>query len=456
MMKARCRSLLLPSLLLTTAISTLVHADDGGLYNNNSGQLSTYLKNLGLYFGYDITNPPPSDTSAGSTLLNLSAIQTPQQSLFETMLGAVPVNATSPGSMLFVPSTNSAYSSINGQANMTFTTPPYNAPSQQSVAVSSLIDQQTYQQDPVSQAVLNILGTPNYTYCTNNDNTAWVDGCPLLTQKTPILYDSQITSNTIGTIPDTATYYTFGYNQTFLNQLNSNTLVAPLLYTTTSDSANNSSTGSSGGAPNSSNVGLTAANQAQQAANFIRYVTGAVAPLSLPKRQDYDKLYTASITTGPGGTTTLQQRQAQATLAGYLASLRVYAAQSSVGFGNLYYIFSKRLPQNTLGTDGTPSTNSQSSQALSEFTMATWRLFNPDQNAKSTWLSQINKASSAAVEKDMVTLLAEINYQLYLNRQQEERLLLTNTLLLLQNARASQPTASSLAAGSGSDANQNN
>lgn len=454
MMKAICRSLLLPSLLLTTALSTAVHADDGGMYNNyGNSQLATYLKNLGLYFGYDITNPPPSDNNAGFSLLNLSAIQTPEQSLFETMLGAVPVNATSPGSMLFVPGTNSAYSSINGQANMTFTTPPYNAPSQQGATVSNLIDQQTYQLDPVSQAVLNILGTPDYTYCTNNDNTAWVDGCPLLSQKTPILYENQVINNTIGTLPDTATYYTFGYNQTFLNQLNSNTLIAPLLYTTTSDSSNSNSPGNSGGAPNSSNTGLTAANQAQQAANFIRYVTGAVTPLALPKRQDYDKLYTASITTGPGGTTTLQQRQAQATLAGYLASLRVYAAQSSVGFGNLYYIFSKRLPQNTLGTDGSPSTNTQSSQALSEFTMATWRLFNPDQNAKSTWLSQINKASPATVEKEMVTLLAEINYQLYLNRQQEERLLLTNTLLLLQNAKASQPTASSLVAGNSSDQN---
>jgi len=44
----------------------------------------------------------------------------------------------------------------------------------------------------------------------------------------------------------------------------------------------------------------------------------------------------------------------------------------------------------------------------------------------------------------MVTLLAEINYQLYLNRQQEERLLLTQTMLLIQNSRTNQPNASSI------------
>ncbi len=441
MMKA-LRHSLLPSLLLTTALSTPAHAD------YDSGQLATYLKNLGLYFGYDITNPPPSDTSSGFSLLNLSAIQTPEQSLFETMLGAVPVNATSPSSMLFVPATNSAYSSINGQANMTFTTPPYNTASQQAVSVNALIDQQPYQQDPVSQAVLNILTTPDYTYCTNNDNNGWVDGCPLLKQNNNAVMDENtVITGAIGPLPkDAAAYFTYTYNQPFLNELNSNTLIAPLLYTTTSDSSNTTSSGSSGSAPTSANNGLTASNQAQQAANFIRYVTGAVAPVALPKRADYEKLLNiANTDPGTDSTATFQQKQAQATLASYFASLRIYAAQSSVGFGNLYYIFSKRAPQNTLGTDGTPSTNSQSSQALSEFTMATWRLFNPDQSAKTTWLSQINKASSATVEKEMVTLLAEINYQLYLNRQQEERLLLTNTLLLLQNARASQPTASSLA-----------
>ena len=76
--------------------------------------------------------------------------------------------------------------------------------------------------------------------------------------------------------------------------------------------------------------------------------------------------------------------------------------------------------------------------------MATWRLFNADKSAKSSWLDQINQASSATVQKEMVTLLAEINYQLYLTRQQEERMLLTNTMLLLMNAHSTQPNISAL------------
>jgi intracellular multiplication protein IcmX len=126
------------------------------------------------------------------------------------------------------------------------------------------------------------------------------------------------------------------------------------------------------------------------------------------------------------------------TLANYFTSLRIYAAQSSVGMSNLYYILSKRMPQNQTGSNAT-------SEALSEFTMATWRLYNPtEKNADNQWRAQINQASSATVQKEIAILLAEINYQLYLNRQQEERLLLTNTILLMQNARASQPKEKSL------------
>ena len=133
--------------------------------------------------------------------------------------------------------------------------------------------------------------------------------------------------------------------------------------------------------------------------------------------------------------------QAQGTLTSYFAKLRTYAAQSSVGYSNLYYILSKRMPQTTPpgSNSGTPT-----SQALNEFTMASWRLYTPGGSANTNWLSQINQASPATVQKEMVTLLAEINYQMYLTRQQEERLLLTNTMLLLLSSRSSQPTAPSL------------
>jgi intracellular multiplication protein IcmX len=114
----------------------------------------------------------------------------------------------------------------------------------------------------------------------------------------------------------------------------------------------------------------------------------------------------------------------------------------SVSFSNLYYILSKRMPQITPNNTSTTPT----SQALSEFNMATWRLVRLDKKDNSpVWMQKINGASSATIQKEMAVLLAEINYQLYLNRQQEERLLLTNTMLLIQNARSGQPDASALA-----------
>lgn len=158
--------------------------------------------------------------------------------------------------------------------------------------------------------------------------------------------------------------------------------------------------------------GLTADNQAQQAANFIRYVSGSVAPIKLPNWKDYDNLYGQAIATSTNSTVTPnQQHQAQDTLSRYLASLRTYAAQNSVGISNLYYILSKRLPQ----TPKQPLTNyvqipssPPTSQALNEFNMATWRIFNPanvtqsgqtGQPGNTQWISQINNASSVTVEK---------------------------------------------------------
>ena len=71
--------------------------------------------------------------------------------------------------------------------------------------------------------------------------------------------------------------------------------------------------------------------------------------------------------------------------------------------------------------------------------MATRRIYNPEKNGEQ-WIDQINKASPTTVEKEMALLLAEINYQLYLNRQQDERLLLTNSLLLIQSLTQNKPS----------------
>jgi intracellular multiplication protein IcmX len=403
----------------------------------SSQNLVEYLVNLGGYLGYNVTQPPTANNNTISqTLLNMTTTQVMQTYLYTTFLGAIPVNTFSAALAQFIPSQLANADSMNALANSVFNVQTFNNPAGQQqgkVTVNSLIDQTTYQQDPVSQGILNILATPDSSYCMQyggrDYNGVWIDNCT-------IKYSDLVSANVIGNTnpPLPSTYYTYAYNQQFLSQLNGNTLIAPLLYSTQSTSANSTSSPT----PTQQNTGLPAQNQAQQAANFVRYVSGSVTPMKLPNLKDYDVLYGQAYPGTGTSTTVLQQKQAQATLNNYLTSLRTYAAQTSVGLSNLYFMMSKRLPQNPSG--GSAST--QSSQAMSEFNLATWRLFNPDMTGNKQWINQVNTASPATVQKEIATLLAEMSYQMYLDRQIQERILLTNTIMLLQNTRAAQPNAS--------------
>ena len=70
-----------------------------------------------------------------------------------------------------------------------------------------------------------------------------------------------------------------------------------------------------------------------------------------------------------------------------------------------------------------------------------WRLANGGDSTTEQWVQKINTASSATVQKEIAILLSEINYQLYLDRQIQERMLLTNSVSLLQATKASQPNS---------------
>jgi intracellular multiplication protein IcmX len=411
--------------------------------NSNIEKLVKNLTNMGEYFGYDISKSAKdtaNNKQISQELLSKSTTQLIENYIYNAFWGAMPVTSTSKDLKQFVPDTAYGAKTLNPQANMTFSDQEYSTASggdNGKISASKLIDQSNqqkeYQQDPVSQAVLNILGTPDVTYCMAFDLTAMNDDCKLL-------YQNLVMTNVIGTIPDPNTFFDPAYNQKILGQLNSNTLIGPLLYSTENKNESSVSRGSSPFTPqNPKSTGLTAQSQAQAAANFIRYASGAVTPNTLPKLQAYTTLYTQAVPSKPNTLTPeqkMQQVQAQTTLSNYLANLRVFAAQSSVGIGNLYYILSKRLPQK-LGN----SSDTITSEAMSEFKMASWRLFNPDKSENKQWIAEINNASSATVQKEMATLLAEINYQMYLNRQLQERLLLTNSIMLLQNTKSAQPSA---------------
>lgn len=417
----RINRLLSSILLLTTP---LLHAET----DPGSETLTEYLKNLGGYLGFDLTQDVKEPIAA---LLDLSGSTLAQQYTFVTVLGALPVNAYSDALAYFVPPDTKNYSAINEMANYTFQNQPksgaYNSAStgdsNGGIAVSTLMDQATYQNDPISQAVLNILTTPQTTYCMNNDVTAWTDNCKLL-------YDTKVMSNVIGSIPNPDAFFSYDYNESIMTQLNSNTLLGPLLYSTQNTTSSTSSSDAAK-SENAADEGLTAQNQAQAAMNFIRYAARLVTPPELPKRQEYNNLYMQATYDGEDPASLFKKQLAQEKIAKYLAKLRVFSAQSSVPIANLYGILSKRMPQSQT-SDGSQKT----SQALSEFQMATRRLYDPskkDNESGKQWIDQINEASTATVQKEIAILLSEINYQMYLSRQQQERVLATLSVMLLQN-----------------------
>ncbi len=415
-----------------------------------------YIKNLGTYFGFDVTKAKEDDTGKAVTpnesLLDIDATLLAQQYAYTTLLGAFPVNANALDDTLklFVPDDNKTYAVLNSAANYTFQSQgdgqsPYNTTETGTsglVSVSELIDQETYQNDPTNQAVLDILTTPNYTFCMSSDASTYITDCKTL-------YDKKVATNTIGTLPKTYDFFTFDYNKPIVTQLNSNTLLAPLIYTTTSASSTNTSEGSSdSGQSSSKDDGLTAINQAQNAVNFIRYASKQTSPsASGATLANYDSLYQQSIYDGTDTAKLKDKIKAQEAIASYLADLRSYAAASSVPISNLYYLLSNRMPQKSSGSGSSSSTESSStsssdtptSQALSQYEMATKRLYDPSKEAGSQWVDKINTASTATVQKEMVILLSELNYQLYLMNQKQDRLLLTETMLLMQSTRGQLP-----------------
>lgn len=443
--------------------------------------ITAYIQNLGMYFGYDVTgycttggscggssssasSSSSSSGSSGSFSNQLTPLTTTNivddAGLFSSFLGAILPNvnqqsAQNTTTFQLIPTTYSALASyatwVNSMGNHAISTKnaPYSSPSSTLPSVSTLVDQgqgsstsSNYQFDPVNQAILNLLSTPDVSYCTDQSNDSnqggLVTNCTLggtSSSGEPVLSQVQVMMNTIGsafTSTSAAAPMQFlspTQNATLVSQLNSDSLLGPLMFDNTGSNSNTPSQNTAAG------QGLAATDQVQQANNFIRYVTGSVTPPTQPNQSAYTSLYATAMGQTPG-TTPATQLNAQSIIASYIANMRVYAAQASVGISNMYYLLSKRMPQQPANAT---SSNPITSQALSEFNMATWRLAPAQTSGAQTWVTQINSASSATVEKEIAILLAEINYQLYLNRTMQERQLLTESTLLLQAARNAPP-----------------
>ncbi len=429
-MKKICKTVLLPCLLyIASTVATAQPQVGGGFADSppyppgpspqrspNMENLVKYLLNLGSYLGYNLKQAPQGSPQAGLIDPSKAALQA---SIVHAFLGAIPVGVFQGSPVNIFPSFIPDAQALNQLfANHTFSKPqPYSTPSKEEISVNALLDQQTYQIEPVNQSLLNILTTPDSSFCIDNGK-----------MKPDCLGQNKVANNVFGIMPSFDSFFNYKYNNKIIDQLNSNTLLAPLLYSTTFATL---TTASPQPEDDKKPPGLIATNQKEQAANFIRYATGLVVPIQLPTQQALSAIYKKAAKEPKTDQDRLAQDQAKATIASYFNNLRVYAAQTSVGISNLYYILSKRMPQ-------TYGTADPTSQALSEFNMATRRIFKTPQENEG-WIAKINQASSTTVQKEMAVLLAEINYQLYLNRQQNERLLLTNSILLLQQSKAGQP-----------------
>jgi hypothetical protein len=119
--------------------------------------------------------------------------------------------------------------------------------------------------------------------------------------------------------------------------------------------------------------------------------------------------------------------------AGKLYRMKVYtsAALRSLFLNNLYESFNARVPIKNLGKESGMPNQTDASLAEIEKFKASSRISNGD------WYNTINNASPAVVQREMVFLLAELQWQLYQLHHDNERMLNTMTALGIINLRSS-------------------
>lgn len=101
----------------------------------------------------------------------------------------------------------------------------------------------------------------------------------------------------------------------------------------------------------------------------------------------------------------------------YLARLYTFASQVSIGISNINQMYASRVPN----AGGKSKLEAENDMVM--------------RHMKADWQDSIKNGNPAMVQKEMVFLLAEMNYQLYQNRLLMERLLLTASAQQLSQAR---------------------
>ena len=166
-------------------------------------------------------------------------------------------------------------------------------------------------------------------------------------------------------------------------------------------------------------------NTAQQARNFVSFITNLSEPFQQPHTPD-------EVRERLGSDQEMQE---------FVANLGSFASQVSVGLSNFNYLYYERLVLPGLGAQaGIYQFNSDGSQKevikdasplqVDEF-MAKRRIADPN------WYTYIAQAPPATIQREMATILAEIRYELYKRRLLRERQIATHSamqLSLIHNA----------------------
>jgi len=412
---------------------------------NSSSDVLTQIKkdieDIEQYLGFSSQSNPdkPLDsnkvTSSDTNLLvyDDAKIKSPSPFMsinheFSSAANLLSIFSTNREQSSFIPPILPIAKFINTLANQLFTLVPANNSFDVQYGKQQTQTNQTDNEkppSPVSQQVLNILSMTPYDL-NAGDKFTYTDLGILasalgLAQKDNFVSDTnkiyKLFKDYNISDPDVMFPQTTGTNPQLhiLSQVDSSVFLSTLMY----DNTSNNNPGGAAVCPGI-NCGLGPdTNQLNNAVNFVRHVTGTVLPPLLPSGIVLNNNFVAA---NSGDVIGIKN------LSAFIVGSRVYAARQSVGLQNIYEILARRMPMQS--SDG-----KSSSQALNEFIMATSRLFKADESTPgpSTWQNNINTASSTTVQKETALLLAEINYQMYLMRQQQERLVLTNSLLLISN-----------------------
>lgn len=399
-----CLTLLLPTLSYAQVNTTGPFTPSG---SSSQGEVARYIKNIASYFGI-----PAEKAYSGGGSGDSQFPKTPDIAVMSGTWAALITN--------FTPTSSSIPSSL-------ITTLVFNT-AYLAATKATAVDQSVSNATPTQQAIVNFLSTPEDCSAAGGTTTVSQDGSmqcipvPAIASQvaklpiTPLYKPSLLPS---GAAPASGTQQqpgqTQGYN-TANDALNLNALLRPLSFNTQSTQSQQS-------------AGLT------NAINYIRFVTNQMTPVTMPTYKTYAS-YTAALQSpkSPGDSGYSDYISALNAFNKFQANLRAYVAFASIATSNFNQLLARRLKAPGAAT----------SQAQADYVMATRRLFVPGSNNPSDassassgqqtqWYQQMEKAPPITVQREMLYLLSEMNYQMYQMRMIQERELATLSAMQMQN-----------------------